>query len=309
MLHGRMLRYLDEAARRGSIRKAAAHLNVASSAINRQILALERELGAPLFERMPRRLRLTAAGELVIAHVRNTLKGYDRLTAELSALKGIQRGRVSMATTFGLAMGPIRPAISDFLDQHRGVQVEVRALVADAIPNAVLSGEVDLGLSYNLAPDPNLRSQVSLPVPVVVVVPPGHPLAEHHTVRLADIVAYPMILPMLGMTIRDILNRAFTEQGISYRPEVETNSVEMIKLLVATPPRLTVLNPMDAIAEQQRGELVFLDLADRQIRPQSLQIITRQKGPTDFVANLFIEKLRISLTSQVDQLPTPKTSF
>jgi hypothetical protein len=66
---------------------------------------------------------------------------------------------------------------------------------------------------------------------------------------------------------------------------------------------------MDAIAEQQRGELVFLELADRQIRPQSLQIITRQKGPTDFVANLFIEKLRISLTSQVDQLPTPKTSF
>src|ERR1700750_2052167 len=59
MLHARILTYLDEVARLGSIRKAAARLNVASSAINRQILALEMELGAPIFERMPRRLRLT----------------------------------------------------------------------------------------------------------------------------------------------------------------------------------------------------------------------------------------------------------
>src|SRR5579862_8524095 len=60
MLHSRLLRYLDEVSRLGSIRKAAVRLNVASSAINRQILALENELGAPIFERMPRRLRLTA---------------------------------------------------------------------------------------------------------------------------------------------------------------------------------------------------------------------------------------------------------
>src|SRR5687768_8646043 len=57
MLHSRLLKYLDEVARLGSIRKASARLNVASSAINRQILALENELGAPIFERMPRRLR------------------------------------------------------------------------------------------------------------------------------------------------------------------------------------------------------------------------------------------------------------
>jgi DNA-binding transcriptional LysR family regulator len=74
MLHARILTYLDEVARLGSIRKAAARLNVASSAINRQILALENEIGTPIFECMPRRLRLTATGELLIAHVRETLK-------------------------------------------------------------------------------------------------------------------------------------------------------------------------------------------------------------------------------------------
>ena len=62
MLHSRLLKYLDEVARVGSIRKAAARLNVASSAVNRQLRALEHELGAPIFERMRRRVRVTAAG-------------------------------------------------------------------------------------------------------------------------------------------------------------------------------------------------------------------------------------------------------
>ena len=75
----------------GSIRKASARLNVASSAINRQILALENELGAPIFERMPRRLRLTATGEVLIAHVRDTLKGHQRVEAHIEALKGLTR--------------------------------------------------------------------------------------------------------------------------------------------------------------------------------------------------------------------------
>src|SRR6204780_3313840 len=89
MLHSRLLRYLDEVSRLGSIRKAAVRLNIASSAINRQILALENELGAPIFERMPRRLRLTATGEVLIAHVRDTLKGHQRAQAQIKGLKGL----------------------------------------------------------------------------------------------------------------------------------------------------------------------------------------------------------------------------
>src|SRR5258708_38881695 len=88
MLHSRMLRYLDEVARCGSIRQAAERLNVASSAINRQILALEAELGTPIFHRLPRRLRLTATGEVVISHVRETLKEHRRGAGPAHDFKG-----------------------------------------------------------------------------------------------------------------------------------------------------------------------------------------------------------------------------
>src|SRR6185369_1115218 len=78
MLHGRLLNYIDEVARTGSIRKAADRLNVAASAISRQILALETQLGTPIFQRLPRKLILTAAGEVLIGHVRQTLKELSR---------------------------------------------------------------------------------------------------------------------------------------------------------------------------------------------------------------------------------------
>ena len=67
MKHLRILRYVDEVARAGSIRKAADHLNVTSSAVNRRIMDLEEELGAPLFERRPRGVRLTAGRRSVRA--------------------------------------------------------------------------------------------------------------------------------------------------------------------------------------------------------------------------------------------------
>ena len=79
MLHSRLLNYIDEVARTGSIRKAANHLNVAASAISRQILALETQLGTPIFQRLPKKLVLTAAGEVLIGHVRQTLKESERL--------------------------------------------------------------------------------------------------------------------------------------------------------------------------------------------------------------------------------------
>ena len=70
MKHLRILSYVDEVARAGSIRKAAEQLNVTASAVNRRIMDLEEELGPALFERRPRGVRLTAAGEVFVNYLR-----------------------------------------------------------------------------------------------------------------------------------------------------------------------------------------------------------------------------------------------
>ena len=101
-MHSRVLRYFDEVVRRGSIRKAAEHLHVAPTAVNRQILDLEAELGAPLFDRISNRLRLTPLGEMVLSHVRQTLREHEALRERIEEFKGARRGHITIAATAGL---------------------------------------------------------------------------------------------------------------------------------------------------------------------------------------------------------------
>ena len=86
----------------------------------------EEEIGAPLFERLPRGLRLTAAGELCIEHIRDVLKNYERLEGRIRSLKMQQAGKVRMVTTVGLAAGPLPEIIARFLSEHPRVFVQLR---------------------------------------------------------------------------------------------------------------------------------------------------------------------------------------
>src|SRR5499427_8222869 len=97
MRHLRLLQYVDEVARAGSIRKAAERLNVTASAVNRRIMDLEEELDAELFERRPRGVRLTAAGEVFVHYLRGQDADVERMKSQIEELRGLRRGTVRIA--------------------------------------------------------------------------------------------------------------------------------------------------------------------------------------------------------------------
>ena len=95
MQHLRFLHYVDAVARCGSIRGAAETLHVAASAVNRRIQDLEDELGTPLFERLTRGVRLTAAGELFLGYARRRHADLEQVRSQIEDLRGVRRGRVA----------------------------------------------------------------------------------------------------------------------------------------------------------------------------------------------------------------------
>ena len=178
MLHSRLLHYLDEVARSGSMRKAAGRLNVASSAINRQILALEAELGTPLFLRLPRKLLPTTAGEILIRHVRQTLKDMERVQRRIEELKGLRRGEITLAIMSGLAANMVPRIAVDFRRNSPRVKLTLRLLpTGHEIMAAVAAGEADLGLGFDFPRDPALRVLGSGVGRLGAVMAPDHPLA------------------------------------------------------------------------------------------------------------------------------------
>lgn len=303
MLHSRMLRYLDAVVRCGSMRKAASQLNVASSAINRQILALEDELGTPVFERLPRRLRLTASGELLIAHVRQTLKEHERVRGLMEELKGLRRGEVTIGAMGGISSAVLPPILAGFRRRHPGVKIVVRILAANELTAAVVAGEVDLGFALDLPHHPALQTLASIERRIGAVVAPGHDLASRAAATLSDCVVYPVILPDPGVTLRRLLDEAFLRTAIAVVPAVETNSIELMLRLAQHGVGVTFLNELNVEAERQRGDIVFVPLRDRYLKSQRLGVVGRATAGLETLPSLMVEELRTAFDAMAARLP------
>ena len=124
-MHAAVLRYFDHVARHGSIRKAAEALAVASSAVNRQILRLEDEMGVTLFERGRTGVKPTAAGELLLRHVRETQNEYQRTRAEIASLGGTVSGNVRIISLESLLVRFLPQVVEEMSARHPHVTFTV----------------------------------------------------------------------------------------------------------------------------------------------------------------------------------------
>jgi DNA-binding transcriptional LysR family regulator len=302
MLHARMLRYLDEVVRSGSIRQAAERLHVSASSINRQIIALEEDLGTQIFHRLPRRMRLTAAGELLISHIRETLKQYERVQARLEELRGVRGGEVRIAAMHGIAGGVLRPVVASFRRNHPGVTITISAHVVQGIVDALLSGEADLGLAYKLPDNPNLIATGIFPTQMGAVVAPSHPLALRSPVRLADCLEHPIVLADETMTIHRLIADGFSRAGLAFRPNYMSNSVEFMKAMARSGEAVTFLSRIDVAEDQREGTLVFVPIQGHYIRRQELTMARRARGAAvDPAVSVVEEDLRTALKRLEDE--------
>lgn len=277
--------FLDVVTRAGSMRKAAVRLNVSPSSLNRQILALEQEIGSPIFERLPRNLRLTACGELIIAYARRTTREAQRLEAQLQDLKGLRRGEVSLATMAGLASNFLTGLAIQFQEQHPRVRLIFKRNSLVDIVAAVTAGEVDLGLAFGVRRDPAIRVILSIEARLGLVVAPSHPLASRSIVKLADCVAHPLILPDQSMVFRGILDDAFAKASLTVDPVIEATDFEMMKRFVILDRGVAFLNRINVDVELRRGELVFLPIREGHLLSQHLTLFQRERSAISTLAS------------------------
>lgn len=296
MLHARLLTYLDEVVRQGSIRKAADKLNVSASAISRQILALEEQMGVPLFDRTARRITPTAAGELLIRHVRETLRDMARTQSLIEELKGLRRGSVSVALMSGLAANILPRAIVEFRELNPRVELRPRLMTTgEQILDAVESGGVDLGLGFDFARRPTIRVVYSAIGRLGAVMNPQHPLAEESMLRIADCAAFPLALADETTAIRPHILQAFEQLNLEYKAEAETNSIEFMRHMAMIGNSITFLTPFDIEAERRAGRLVYVPVHEFSRHTQRLMLVENQRNP-NALASLFAEKLKALIT-------------
>ena len=232
MRHLRLLTHVVEVARAGSIRKAAEQLNLTPSAMNRRIQDLEAEVGTPLFERRPRGVKLTTAGEMFVRYARSQIADAERMKSQVEDLRGLRRGPVPIACSQALALDFLASRIASFQKQHPRVTFDLKIMDHDRALAALAAYDVDLALVFRPAMRPTLRVIASIPQRLVAVMRADHPLAGKKSLRLSECANYPAVLPDRLLGGRQILDEVTTRRDLHFNVMAESNSFEMLRGLV-----------------------------------------------------------------------------
>jgi DNA-binding transcriptional LysR family regulator len=281
--------YVDAVAFHGSIRKAADTLHVASSAVNRRILDLEDEIGFPLFERLPRGVRATAAGELFLVYVRRSLKELRQLEAQIDGLRGLTRGQVRVAVAESVTTRMLPDAIADYQSRHPGVVFSVTVDGPDRLHQLLLEDTVDLIFTHAPTRDRRIEVLASAAQPLCALVSPEHPLATRPSVRLHDCVAYPIAMPDETLAARAFLDAALRRASITVEPALVSNSVETTKIFART--RQGVCFSFHIGHKPDISGMTTIPLSDPMLADTRLELASRRGRVLPVAAASFAEEL------------------
>ncbi|MFJ5831657.1 LysR family transcriptional regulator [Streptomyces sp. NPDC093089] len=263
MIEARRLHILRAVADHRTVTAAAAALYLTPSAVSQQLAALEQETGHRLVDRSARGARLTPAGEILLNHANAVLAQLERAESELAAYGSGEAGTVTVAA-FATGIGlVVAPAIRALADSAPGIRVRVQDAEGDESLMMVLDRQVDVAVAveYRGAPGEDDARLTRVPLyaePFDAVLPPGHPLAAHERVALADLAKDTWIGQSVGNPCRDVTVLACEYAGFAPRLEHASDDFRAVVALAAAAV---------GVALVPRSALRGMELTGVEVRP------------------------------------------
>lgn len=288
---------IEAVSRAGSIRKAAADLNITSSALNRRIQGFEDEFGYQIFERLPRGVRLNPAGELLIQHIRHQSSELERLRSQVADLSGERRGNVSIACSQALLPYFLPEQIARYRAQHPGVTFDVRVRDRVAAERALSAFEADIALVFEPALMADFAVLYALRQPIHAIMAEDHPLAREEKVRLRDCLSGPYALPVMQYGVRGLLEQAAAKRSMRLRPMLESDNFEFLRCYVRRERLIAFQIPIGL--RNERG-VALRPVSERDMKP-GLLALGQARGRTLPVAPArFLVQLATALETDHD---------
>ncbi|GII04668.1 LysR family transcriptional regulator [Planobispora takensis] len=228
------MRYVLAVAETANFTRAAERCQVVQSALSHQIARLERELGARLFERTSRRVRLTPAGEAFLPAARQALDAAERARAEVAAASGELRGRLAIGAIPTVTAVDLPSALKGFHVRHPQVRITLRVGASDELAEQVRQGTLDiafLGLPPSVRPK-GVQGRALARGELVVVVAPGHPLADATGVDLHRLSQEVFVDFPAGTAARIQSDEAFAAAGVGREVAFEITNADLMARLV-----------------------------------------------------------------------------
>lgn len=213
----------------GSIRKAAQSLTITSTALNRRILSLEHELGTEMFERLPKGVRLSAAGEVFLHHVREQLTDIEKVKSQIADLRGERRGHINVACSQALLPFFLPNQINLYRNKHPQVTFNVKRRDRKAAEQELINMNADIAVVFEPESLSDFHVLSVSKQPTYAIVSKDHPLATRGKVKLSECIEYPLALPTKEYGLRQILEQKANQAFYKLEPVIESDSFEFLR--------------------------------------------------------------------------------
>ncbi|HEY6902525.1 MAG TPA: LysR family transcriptional regulator [Puia sp.] len=246
------LQVFHTVAQRLNFTRAAKELFITQPAVTRHIHELEQHFKVKLFERNGTRIKLTPAGQRLLAHTEELFAVYRNLEFEMSSLTEGHKGRLFLGGSMTTAPYVIPPILADFHKRYGEVQVSLMTGNTQQIEQALEEQQIDLGIVEGHSRNPSIKYTEFMKDQIVLVSNPGHPLARKGSIRPEELTKVPLLLREPGSGTLEVLAHALKGVGIKLsqlQKEMQLNSTEVIKSYLLHAPVMAFLS-VHAIARE-----------------------------------------------------------
>ena len=284
----RQLEIFEAIARLGSFTRAADELHLTQPTVSMQIKKLTDTVGAPLLEQVGKKVHLTDAGRELAKAAREIFSILDGFAMSVAERQGMKKGRLKlMAITTASYFAP--RLLGEFSKLYPGIEVALRVTNREKLLASMADNPDDL---YILGQPPEDIDVVATPFmenPLVVLAPPGHPLAGKKNIPLKRLAEEPWLMREAGSGTRIAIEKLFAGKGVELRPRLELGSNEAIKQAILSGLGISALS-IHALALDQAGQFAVLEAEGFPIR-RHWYVVYPAARPPSVVARAFMDFL------------------
>jgi len=248
-------------ARHKSMTEAARRLHMSQPAVSIQIKQLQEAVDIPLIEIVGRKLYLTEAGERLYEAYQNINLELESFDAVISQLKGGLKGRL-MISSASTAKYFLPYLLGEFQKRYPGIQISLKVTNRDEVLHHLSQNEYDLAVLTQLPDDENINAIPFLENPLVMGVPPEHPLAKEKDVSIDQVRDEPFLFREMGSGTRMVMESYLQENGIPIKPVMELGTNEAVKQAIMAGIGLSVISRLSLDNELYLNKISILDMVD-----------------------------------------------
>jgi len=248
-----------------SVSRAADRLMISQPAVSKQLRELERRLDTPLFDRLPRGVRPTQAGEVLADYARRIFTLAAEAEQRLAELRGLERGELRVGASTTIAVYLLPPVFVAFRKAWPGVRLTVEIANTHDVQDRLAAGQIDIALTEGDANEADFQVEPFMTDELIAIAAPGHPLAGRKPVTLATICKEPFIVREAGSGTRAVVERALAAAGLSVTPVMAVGSTIVIKRAVAAGIGVAFVSRLACEVELQSGTLAEIPIAGAKI--------------------------------------------